>query len=215
MKLYSYFRSSAAYRVRIGLTLKGLSPEYAPIHLLRGGGEQHGAAYRAKNPQGLVPAIELDDGTVLTQSLAILEWLEETRPEPPLLPRSPIERARVRSLALLVACDVHPLNNSRVLTYVTATLGASEEQRLGWIRHWIGIGLRAFEERLAGEKETGAFCHGDMPTLADVCLVPQLYNARRFGADLGDLPTITRIESACLSLPAFDRARPENQPDAE
>ena len=215
MRLYSYFRSSAAYRVRIGFALKGVVPEYAPVHLLRGGGEQHGDWFRAKNPQGLVPALELDDGTVLTQSLAILEWLDETVPEPPLLPRSAVERARVRSLALVVACEVHPLNNSRVLTYLTGTLGVSEEQRLDWIRHWIEIGLRAFEDRVASAPETGQFCHGDAPTLADVCLVPQLFNARRFGCDLAGMPTLSRIEGACLALPAFDRARPENQPDAE
>jgi maleylacetoacetate isomerase len=211
MKLYSYFRSSAAYRVRIALAWKGLAPELAAVHLVRG--EQQQEAYRRKNPQGLVPALELDDGTVLTQSLAILEYLEETHPEPPLLPRAPLERARVRSLALVVACEVHPLNNVRVLAYLTATVGASEEQKLAWYRHWVGLGLEALEARVAGA--SGRFCHGDAPTLADVCLMPQLYNARRFGCDLTGVPTLVRIEEECLALPAFDRSRPETQPDAE
>ena len=213
MKLYSYFRSSAAYRVRIALALKGLEPEFAPVHLVRG--EQRGDEFRAKNPQALVPALELDDATVLTQSLAIIEYLDETHPQPPLLPRSPVDRARVRSLALLVACEVHPLNNARVLGYLTKTLGVTDEQRLAWYRHWVALGLEAFERRVADAPETGRFCHGDTPTLADLCLVPQLFNARRFGSDLAGMPTLSRIESACLALPAFDRARPENQPDAE
>jgi maleylpyruvate isomerase len=213
MKLYSYFRSSAAYRVRIALALKSLEPEFAPVHLVRG--EQRGDEFRAKNPQALVPALELDDATVLTQSLAIIEYLDETHPKPPLLPQSPVERARVRSLALLVACEVHPLNNARVLAYLTKTLGVTDEQRLAWYCHWIALGLEAFERRVAEAPETGRFCHGEAPTLADLCLVPQLFNARRFGCDLAGMPTIARIEGACLALPAFERARPENQPDAE
>jgi maleylacetoacetate isomerase len=160
-----------------------------------------------------VPTLE-DGERRLIQSLAILEFLEETHPEPPLLPASPAERARVRGLAQLVACDVHPLNNLRVLTYLTSELGVSEEEKLRWYRHWIGEGLGALEALLVGSPETGTFCHGERPTLADVCLVPQVYNARRFRCDLSAWPTIQRIEAACLAIAAFDRARPENQPDA-
>lgn len=213
MKLYGYFRSSAAYRVRIALGLKGLPHEYVPVHLTRDGGEQHSSAYRAVNPLELVPSLE-DHGAVLVQSLAIVEYLEETHPQPPLLPASAAERARVRGLAQTIACDVHPLNNLRVLQYLERELGAAEEARARWYRHWIAEGLEAFEEMLVRSPHTGRFCHGGGPTLADVCLVPQVYNARRFSCDLSPYPTITRIEVACLTLSAFDRARPENQPDA-
>lgn len=213
MKLYGYFRSSAAYRVRIALGLKGLPHEYVPVHLTRDGGEQHSSAYRAVNPLELVPSLE-DHGAVLVQSLAIVEYLEETHPQPPLLPASAAERARVRGLAQTIACDVHPLNNLRVLQYLERELGAAEEARARWYRHWIAEGLEAFEEMLVRSPHTGRFCHGGGPTLADVCLVPQVYNARRFSCDLSPYPTITRIEAACLTLSAFDRARPENQPDA-
>jgi maleylacetoacetate isomerase len=215
MILHSYFRSSAAYRVRIALAWKGLAPEVVPVHLTRGGGEQHSPEHLARNPQGLVPVLELDDGTFLPQSLAIVEYLEETHPEPPLLPRRAVERARVRSLALHVACEIHPLNNLRVLAYLTGTLGITQEQRLAWYRHWVETGLDALESRLARESATGRFCHGDAPTLADVCLVPQIYNARRFGSDPARWPTAARVEAACLELEAFDRARPEVQRDAE
>lgn len=213
MRLWTYWRSSAAYRVRIALALKGLVPEQVPVHLVRDGGEQHADAYRAVHPQGLVPALE-DEGRVLVQSLAILEYLEERHPEPPLLPRDPGARARVRGLAQLVACEIHPLNNLRVHAYLRDVLGQDEDARQAWYRHWVGLGLDALERLLAGSPETGRFCHGDAPTFADCCLVPQLYNARRFGCDLGGAPTVTRIEAACLALPAFDRARPEAQPDA-
>lgn len=213
MKLYDYFRSSAAYRVRIALGLKGLSCESVSVHLTRDGGEQHSSAYRAVNPLELVPSLE-DGGAVLVQSLAIIEYLEETHPQPPLLPASPAERARVRGLALTIACDIHPLNNLRVLQYLERELGAADEARTRWYRHWIAEGLEAFEEMLVRSPHTARFCHGGEPTLADVCLVPQVYNARRFSCDLSPYPTITRIEAACLALPAFDRARPENQPDA-
>lgn len=215
MILYSYFRSSAAYRVRIALAWKGLAPELVPVHLTRGGGEQHAPAHRARNALGLVPVLELDDGSLLPQSLAIVEYLEETHPDPPLLPALAEERARVRSLALHVACEIHPLNNLRVLAYLGGTLGATEAQRLAWYRHWVETGLDALEARLAGESATGRFCHGEAPTLADLCLVPQLYNARRFGSDPARWATLARVEAACLALPAFDRARPEVQPDAE
>ena len=213
MKLYDYFRSSAAYRVRIALNLKGIAPERAFVHLRRGA--QHDADYLGLNPQGLVPLIVTDDGTALTQSLAIIEWLDETHPAPPLLPGTPAGRARVRSLALAIACDIHPLNNLRVLKYLTGTLGATDAARDTWYAHWCEVGLRALETRLAREPATGRFCHDDTPTLADICLVPQLANARRVTLDLAQFPTLLRIESACVALPAFAAAAPANQPDAE
>jgi maleylacetoacetate isomerase len=213
MKLYDYFRSSAAYRVRIALNLKGVAPERAFVHLRRGA--QRDADYLDLNPEGLVPLIMTDDGAVLTQSLAIVEWLDETHPAPPLLPGTPVERARVRSLALAIACDIHPLNNLRVLKYLTGTLGATDAARDAWYAHWCEVGLRALETRLAREPATGRFCHGDAPTLADVCLVPQLANARRVDLDLAQFPTLLRIEAACVALAAFAAAAPARQPDAE
>ena len=214
MKLYGYFRSSAAYRVRIALNLKGLAYDSAAVHLLRDGGEQFGAEFLALSPQGLVPAFE-DGGAVLTQSLAILEYLEETHPEPALLPNDAIERARVRALALAIACDIHPLNNLRVLTYVSGALGQSDEARAAWYRHWVESGLAAVEALVAGHPMTGAFCHGDAPGTADLCLVPQIANARRFDCDLTQCPELVRIDAACVALPAFIDAAPQNQPDAE
>jgi maleylacetoacetate isomerase len=213
MKLYDYFRSSAAYRVRIALNVKGLAPERAFVHLRRGA--QRDDDYLALNPQGLVPSLVTDGGEVLTQSLAIIEWLDETHPAPPLLPSDPAGRARVRSLALAIACDIHPLNNLRVLNYLTGTLGVTEAQKNGWYRYWCDVGLEALETRLAREAATGSFCHGDAPTLADVCLVPQLANARRVDLDLAPYPTLLRIEAACGGLPAFADAAPARQPDAE
>jgi maleylpyruvate isomerase len=214
MKLYSYFRSSASYRVRIALNLKGLDYEYAAVHLRRGGGEHRSADYRALNPQALVPTL-VDGERVLTQSLAIIEYLEETHPQPPLLPAAPADRAHVRALAQLVACEIHPLNNLRVLGYLTGELGVSEEAKNRWYRHWVALGLQALEAQLARDPRTGRFCFGDAPGLADCCLVPQLANARRFECDLSGYPTLTRIERACLELPAFQRAAPGAQPDAE
>ena len=213
MKLYTYFRSSAAYRVRIALNLKGLDYEAVPVHLVRGGGEHRQPAYLGLNPAGLVPALE-DQGQVLTQSLAIIEYLEESHPQPALLPAAPLDRARVRAIAQAIACDIHPVNNLRVLQYLTRELDASEEQKNAWYRHWIGVGLQAVEAMLAGDARTGAFCHGDTPGLADCCLVPQVYNAKRFEVDLTPYPTLRRINDHCLSLPAFDLARPEKQGDA-
>ncbi len=208
MKLYDYFRSSAAFRVRIALNLKGLAPERSFVHLRKG--DQHADEYLALNPQGLVPSLVTDAGEVLTQSLAILEWLDETYPHPPLLPADAGGRARVRAIALSIACDIHPIDNLRVLNYLTGTLGVSEEQRKGWYKYWIDVG-----PRLARESATGIFCHGDAPTIADVCLVPQLANARRIAFDFTPFPTLTRIEAACLALPAFADAAPAKQPDAE
>jgi maleylacetoacetate isomerase len=213
MKLYDYFRSSAAYRARIALNLKGLAPERAFVHLRRGA--QRADDYLALNPQGLVPTLVTDSGEVLTQTLAIIEWLDEVYREPPLLPSTAAERVRVRALALAIACDIHPLNNTRVLAYLTGTLGATDSQRDGWYRYWCDVGFEALETRLAREPATGAFCHGAAPTLADICLVPQLANARRVDLDLAPYPTLLRIEAACLALPAFANAAPAKQPDAE
>lgn len=212
MKLYTYFRSTAAYRVRIALNLKGLPYEAVPVHLLRS--EENDPAYRALSPLGTVPALLTDEGDALTQSLAIIEYLEETHPQPPLLPADALGRARVRALALTIACDIHPLNNLRVLKYLTGTLGASEEEKMTWYRHWLADGMMAVERLLADHPATGDFCHGDAPTLADCCLVPQVFNARRFDCPLDAMPTIRRIAEACEQLPAFVAAAPHNQPDA-
>jgi maleylacetoacetate isomerase len=200
--------------VRIALNVKGVRPdERTYVHLRMG--NQRAQDYLALNPQGLVPALALDDGHVLTQSLAIVEYLEETHPEPPLLPPDPVGRARVRSIALAIACEIHPLNNLRVLNYLIGTLGATREQKDGWYRYWIDVGFEALEKRLGRDAATGTFCHGEQPTLADVCLVPQVANARRFDIDMSPYPTLTRIEGACLALPAFADAAPARQPDAE
>ena len=209
LTLYTYFRSSAAYRVRIAANLKGIRYRPQFVHLLKG--EQRLPAYRTLNPQGLVPVLVVDE-TALTQSLAIIEYLEEAYPEPPLLPKALKDRAYVRALAAIIACDIHPLNNLRVICYLKETLNQDEKARLAWIQHWIQEGLAAFEEHLY--RTQGRFCFGDGPTLADVCLVPQVYNARRFGCDLNNFPRIQAIDQHCLALPAFQQAAPENQPDA-
>jgi maleylacetoacetate isomerase len=214
MRLYSYFRSSAAYRVRIALNLKGLPYDTVPVHLTRGGGEQLAPGYRKLNPQALVPVLE-DGGRVFMQSLAIIEYLDEIHPQVPLLPKDPLARARVRALALAVACDLHPLNNLRVLNYLTGPMGLTNDARQTWYRHWIAEGLGALEASLAGDRETGRFCHGDVPGLADCCLIPQLANAHRFKCDVAPYPTLLRIEANCQALEAFRRAAPEKQPDAE
>lgn len=214
MKLYTYFRSSAAYRVRIALNLKGLDYEALPVHLLRNGGEQLTDAYRAINPSALLPTLD-DDGAVIGQSLAIIEYLEETRPQVPLLPVDPADRARVRALALTVAADTHPLGNLRVLKYLKHDLNLSEEVKLEWQRHWLRIGMATLETMLSGDARTGLYCHGDTPTLADCCLVPQVFGAQRFGVDLAPYPTVTRIHDACAGLPAFHQAHPSQQPDTE
>jgi maleylacetoacetate isomerase len=210
VKLYTYFRSSAAYRVRIALNLKNLEHESAFVNLVEA--EHRGASYLSLNPQGLVPALE--DGTsFVTQSLAIVEYLDERYPEPPLLPRDAEGRARVRALALGIACDIHPLNNTRVMQYLENTLACTREQRLAWYRHWIAEGLGALE-RILDDPRTGTFCHGDTPTMADIALVPQVFNAQRYGCDVEPYPRIRRITDACLSMPAFQAAAPANQPDA-
>jgi maleylacetoacetate isomerase len=214
MELYSYFRSTAAYRVRIALNLKGLDYDILPVHLLRDGGQQKSADYLAKNPDGLVPALATED-QVLSQSIAILEYLEETYPNPALLPEHSLDRAYVRAIAQSVACDIHPLNNLRVLQYLTNTLAVNDEQKKAWYHHWVATGFSSIETRLARESRAGLCCFGDSPTLADACLIPQVYNAKRFDCPLHDYPTILRINDHCLTLDAFDAARPEHQPDAE
>ena len=214
MKLYTYFRSSAAYRVRIALNLKQLPYTSIPVHLVRDGGQQKQPDYKSKNPQGLVPMLE-SDNQVLTQSLAIIEYLEESHPHPALLPESAAERARVRALAQLVACDIHPLNNLRVLQHLEQSFGADAQAKADWYRHWINEGFAALETMLNESGHTGDFCHSDQPGLADICLVPQVYNALRFDCDMRPYPTISAINERCLALSAFSDAAPENQPDCD
>jgi maleylacetoacetate isomerase len=214
LTLYSYFRSSAAFRVRIALNLKGLDYAIVPVHLARDGGEHLKAAYRAINPSAAIPALRLETGEVLTQSMAIIEYLDEVHPAPPLLPADPRGRARVRAIAQMIGCDIHPLNNLSVLKFLRKNMEVSDEQKDQWYRHWVEAGL-AKVERVLADGPGGPFCHGDAPTLADCLLVPQVFNARRFGADLSSLTVIPRIVARCESLDAFHRAAPANQPDAE
>jgi maleylacetoacetate isomerase len=211
MLLYDYFRSSAATRVRIGLNLKGLTAERRYVHLLKG--EQRAPGYLDVNPQGFVPTLVIGDRR-LTQSVAILEYLEERHPLPPLLPQAAEDRAWVRSIALAIACDIHPLNNTRVMKYLETTLGLDKDARQAWYSHWVAEGLAAIEPQLAARAE-GPFCFGDSPTLADVCLVPQVFNALRFKVPLDPYPRIRAIHAACMAVPAFDAAQPSKQPDAE
>lgn len=207
MRLYGYFRSSAAYRVRIALALKGLAYDQVPVHLLRG--EQKQPEYLLKNPQGLVPTLELDDGTLLTQSLAIIEYLDALKPEPRLIPKEPVLAARVRAVALAIACDVHPLGNRRVLDYLDTELKQDSDEIEAWIRHWILAGLEAVEKLVA----PGPFSFGPSPTLADICLVPQIFSARRFSVPLESLPRICAVDAACAELAAFRAAHPSQQAD--
>jgi len=212
MKLYSYFRSSAAYRLRIALALKGIAYEAEYIHLRH---KDHlSADYLAVNPQGLVPSLVDDDGTVVSQSLAMVEYLEETRPQPPLLPDDAAGRARVRALASAVACEIHPVNNLRVLLYLTKEIGVDEDAKNTWYRHWVDEGLKGLEGMLAGHEKTGTFCHGDQPTMADAFLVPQIFNAERFGCDVDKFPTVRRINDAMLALPDLAGTAPDDQPDS-
>jgi maleylpyruvate isomerase len=214
VKLYSYFRSSAAYRVRIALNLKGLEYETVPVHLLKDGGQQHSDAYKALNPTELIPTL-VDGELAIGQSMAILEYLEEAYPEPALLPPDPAGRARVRAIAQSIACDIHPLNNLRVLKHLKRGLGVDDATKDEWYRHWINVGLTSVEALLAGNPATGRYCHGDQVTLADVVLVPQVFNARRYDCDLSAMPTIVRIADTCAQIEAFARAEPARQPDAE
>lgn len=209
--LYTYFRSSASFRVRIALNLKGLA--YEPRVIWLPDGEQAQTAYLAENPQGLVPAL-VDGDTTLTQSMAIIEYLDETRPPAKLLPADPLGRARVRALSQLVACEIHPLNNLRVLKHLKRQLGQEQTAIDAWYRHWCAEGLAALERDLAGHAATGRFCYGDAPTMADCCLVPQIFNARRFEVDLAPYPTVMRVFDACMALPAFEAAQPMRQEEA-
>ncbi|HMT58083.1 MAG TPA: maleylacetoacetate isomerase [Ottowia sp.] len=211
MKLYNYFRSSASFRVRIALHLKGLAYDYLPVHLTRG--EQKKPAFAAVTAEGLVPVLELDDDRRLTQSMAIIEYLDETHPQPPLLPADALGRARVRALAQIVACEIHPLNNLRVLKYLVGELKASEDAKNAWYRHWVRLGLESYEAQLA--TRSGLYSHGDAPTLADCCLVPQIFNAQRFDCDLNGLPRTMAVFDACMTLDAFQQAQPSACPDAE
>ena len=209
MILYGYALSSASYRVRIALGLKRL--QFTSISLNLRSGEQRLEGYLQINSQGFVPALALDDGTVLTQSAAIIEYLDEIHPDPPLLPTAPLARARVRALSQAITCDLHPLNNLRVLQYLEKDLGHDKTLRDAWYGHWVRMGFDAIERRLVRDAETGRFCHGDAPTLADVCLVPQVFNARRFAVDLGPYPRIVGIDAACRELPEFQAAAPDRQ----
>lgn len=210
MRLYGYFRSSAAYRVRIAINLKRIAVEHVAVHLARGGGEQHQPAYRARNPQRLVPALELDDGTMLTQSLAIIEYLDAIKPEPRLIPEDPLCAAKVRAVALAIACDIHPLNNLRVLNHLKETLRHTQDEVDAWYRHWLlHGGLDAVEEMIEG----GRFCFGAEPSLADVCLVPQIFNARRNAVAIGHLPKIAKVDATCATIEAFRLAHPSQQAD--
>ena len=211
MKLYSYFRSSAAYRARIALNLKGITYETLPVHLIKDGGHNRRPEYRAVNPQMRVPALVAPGGNVLIQSLAIIEYLDETHPEPPFLPKDPIARAKVRGLAELIACDIHPLNNTSPLRYLKNQMGQEQSAIDAWYHHWVRDGFEALEVLLT----PGPYACGNTVTLADICLVPQVANARRLKVPLDKFPKIVAVDAACLKLPAFDRAQPENQPDAE
>lgn len=212
MKLYNYFRSSASFRVRIALELKGLSYDYLPIHLVKG--EHKQAGYAAVSPTLLVPTLELDTGEHLGQSMAIIEYLDETHPEPALLPHDALGRAHVRALAQLIACEIHPLNNLRVLKYLTRELKVEEEAKNTWYRHWVRDGLEAFERELS-RLPASTFCYGDTPTLADCCLVPQIFNGKRFNCDFDGLPRTMAAFEACMAHPAFQKAQPSNCPDNE
>lgn len=211
MKLYSYFRSSAAFRVRIALALKNLDFEVIPVHLVKDGGEQKMPAYAELNPQKLVPALQINDETVITQSLAIMEYLESTYPSPALLPGDAINQAKIREFCQAIACDIHPLNNLRVLQYLTNNFEVTEEQKQSWYQHWIITGFNSIEVLIDAE---GQYCFGDTPTLADCCLIPQVYNAKRFKIDLTQYTNISRVFNHCMQLPAFIDASPESQLDA-
>ncbi len=211
---YGYFRSSCAYRCRIAFNLKGIEYDFTSVHLRRNGGEQNAPAFRALNPQGLVPALKAGDFT-LNQSLAMIEWLDDTYPDPPFLPADKDEKAMVRAFAQMIACDIHPLQNLRVLQYLGDAFGADQASKDKWCQRWLGDGLAACEAVVAQQDHGGAFCFGDAPGFADICLVPQIFSAYRFGVDLTETPILTRIYETCQDLPAFANASPAKQPDVE
>lgn len=213
LKLYSYWRSSASYRTRIALHHKSIPYEYVPVHLLKDGGEQHKSDYRALNPQGYVPCL-VDGELVLNQSLAIIEYLDEKFPATPLLPSDPVLRAKARAMAYMLACDAHPMNNLKVLGYLKSALEVTDEQKSAWLKHWICEGLAPLEAMLASSPMTGTFCLGETVTLADICIPPLIYSAERFGCELTPFPTVMRIHHACMALPGFMAAHPQQQPDA-
>lgn len=213
LRLHNFFRSSTSVRVRVALNLKGIAYEYVP-YVLRTG-ETRTPEYLARNPQGLVPTLEREDGSHLTQSLAIMEWLEETRPEPPLLPADPDGRARVRPLSYMIACEIHPLNNLRVLFHLRDVFGAGDDAQKAWFTHWVKTTFDPLEAELAGNPATGAYCHGDIPGMTDICLYAQVWNNRRFGITLSQWPTIEAIFERLDAIPAFNEAAPPKQPDAE
>lgn len=216
MKLFGYFRSSASYRVRIALNLKGIDYEHASVHLLRNGGEQFSEEYKRLNPEALVPAlIDGAETPAMSQSLAMLEYIEEAYPEKPLLPSKLHDRAYVRALALAIACDIHPVNNLRILKYLSGSLGVSDEQKNAWYQHWCAVGFAGLEQRLAHDPRRGLFCFGDQPGYADCVLVPQIFNAQRFSVDMSPYPTLMAINERCMALPEFIAASPAKQPDAE
>lgn len=212
MKLYNYFRSSASFRVRIAFALKGLPYDYVPVHLVKGEHKQE--KYAAISATALVPALELDDGQLLSQSMAIIEYLDETHPQPPLLPSDPYGRAQVRALAQMIACEIHPLNNLRVLKYLVREFKVEEEAKNTWYRHWVRDGLLAFERQLA-RLPASTYCYGETPTLADCCLVPQIFNGKRFDVDFSGMPRTMAAFDACMKLPAFQQAQPSSCPDNE
>ena len=212
--LYGYFRSSAAFRARIALNLKGIEPELRFIHLLKEGGQQHTAEYKTLNPMELIPAL-VHDGQLITQSLAIMEYLDEIVPEPPILPKDALGRARVREIACVIACDIHPVNNLRLAQYLKREFHISDEQQANWQRYWITLGFEALEKMLSLSKDTGTYSYGDSPTVADICLIPQIFNARRVNLEVERYPTLSRIFAHAMQHPAFDAAQPKNQPDAE
>lgn len=211
--LHSYFRSSTSFRLRAALNLKGIETEYRAHHLRFG--EQRSPAYLKLNPQGLVPSLELPDGTVLTQSMAIIEYLDETVPEPPLLPEDPVARAQARAMAQMIACEIHPVNNLKILSYLKTEFGAGEEAVANWFRHWVAETFAPLESILAARPSSHAFCCGDAPGLADICLAAQVTNNKRFAVDMTPYPVISAIYERCMQLPAFQKAAPDNQPDAE